>query len=114
MITPPRGAYDELTPFANVIISGSMPSLSMANQSPLLRKPAITSSATSKMPYFFVISLTPLRYPFGYTYTPLEPGTDSMKSAAIFSGPSCIIWYSSLLRKCFVASSSESNLISYP
>ena len=88
MITPPSGAYELLTPFANVIISGSTSSLSIANHSPLLRKPAITSSATKRIPYFFVISLTPLRYPFGYWYTPLLPGTDSMKSAAIFSGPS--------------------------
>src|SRR3989440_1927052 len=70
MITPPRGTYPELTPFAKVIRSGTIRQLSTANHDPVRPKPVITSSAISTIPNLSHSRRTPWRYPWGGTRTP--------------------------------------------
>ena len=50
-MTPPSGAYAEVTPFANVRRSGTTPNSSLPNHAPRRPKPLITSSAHSSTPY---------------------------------------------------------------
>ena len=57
--TPPRGACPAVTPLAKVIMSGTTPNRSDANQWPTRPKPVMTSSATSRMPCRSQISRSP-------------------------------------------------------
>ena len=50
MTTPPRGWYAEVTPLAKVIMSGTTPLRSLANQWPKRPNEQMTSSATSSTP----------------------------------------------------------------
>ena len=57
-IIPESGMYPELIPFAIVIMSGLIPYVSEPNQLPVLPKPHITSSTTTRMSYLLQISWT--------------------------------------------------------
>jgi two-component system chemotaxis response regulator CheB len=55
----PSGRYDDVRPFAIVIKSGTVSQCWIANHFPVRPKPAITSSATSRMSWWSQISRTP-------------------------------------------------------
>ena len=50
LVNPPAGTYPEFTPFANVMRSGTTPSWSNANHSPVRPNPAMTSSRIRSTP----------------------------------------------------------------
>ena len=51
-ITPPMGTVPDVTPLANVIMSGSTPYRSAAKLVPMRPNAVITSSKISRMPCF--------------------------------------------------------------
>ncbi len=57
--TAPSGRYELVRPLAIVIRSGVTSQLSTANHFPVRPKPAMTSSATIRMPWRSQISRTP-------------------------------------------------------
>ena len=63
--TAPSGRYDEVSPLAIVIRSGTTPQWSTANQRPVRPNPAITSSATIRIPFRSQISRTPCEVAVG-------------------------------------------------
>ena len=59
--TAPSGAYDDVSPFAVVMMSGTTSQWFTANHSPVRPHPHITSSAIIMMPYRVHSSRTPCR-----------------------------------------------------
>ena len=57
--TAPSCTYADVRPFAIVMRSGTTPQWSTANQRPVRPKPAITSSAISRMPFRSQIARRP-------------------------------------------------------
>ena len=76
-------------PLAVVMRSGTTPSSSQANQSPLRQKPLCTSSAMNRMPLSRHHCASAGRKPRGGTMNPPSPWIGSMMTAAQFSSP---IW----------------------
>ena len=101
MATAPRGRYEEVRPLAMVIRSGTVFQCSIANHLPVRPKPAITSSATIRMPWRSQSSRTPWMYPSGGIRMPLVPTIVSRKIAAMVCGPSYMITSSRPLKALF-------------
>ncbi len=80
-------------PFAVVIRSGTTPSWSQANQSPVRQKPVWISSAMNRMPCSRHQSARPARNPSGGTMNPPSPWIGSITTAATRLSPTCAwIW----------------------
>ena len=71
--TAPSGAYDDVSPLAVVMRSGTTFQWSTANHSPVRPQPHITSSAIIWMPNRVQSSRTPCRYPSGGIRMPFVP-----------------------------------------
>lgn len=91
-------------PFAVVIRSGTTPSWSQANQSPVRQKPVWISSAISSTPLSRHQSATRVRKPSGGTTKPPSPWIGSMMTAAVFSSPT---WACTWAANCANASSAQ-------
>ena len=78
-------------------MSGLMLKVSEPHIFPVLPKPQITSSATSKISYFSRTFWTFEKYDLGGIITPPAPITGSAKKAATVSGPSLRIKFSNSL-----------------
>ncbi len=68
-----------------------------ANHSPVLPKPAITSSAIHKIPYLSQIFLKPSKYPGVGAMIPAVPTTVSIAIAAIVAGFHSLVGLSAVL-----------------
>jgi hypothetical protein len=80
-------------PLAVVIRSGTTPSRSQANQSPVRQKPVWISSAMKTMPLSEHQAATAGRKPAAGTTKPPSPWIGSMMTAATFSVPTwTAIW----------------------
>ncbi len=77
-------------PLAVVIRSGTTPSCSQANQSPVRQKPLWISSAMNRIPCCAHQSAIRLRYPAGGTMKPPSPWIGSMSTAAVFCSPTWV------------------------
>src|SRR5229473_3045185 len=83
-------------PLAVVTRSGTTPSWSEANQSPVRQNPVWISSAMSRMPCSRQNSASPGRKPSGGTMKPPSPWIGSMMTAATLSSPTCV-WMSPVI-----------------
>ena len=80
-------------PLAVTIRSGTTPSWSHANMSPVRAKPVCTSSATKTTPFARHHSASAGRNPGAGSMNPPSPWMGSMTTAARFSAPTCFsIW----------------------
>ena len=75
-------------PFATVMMSGTTPSCSTANQRPVRPKPVMTSSAIISTSRSSQILRTAVSQPMGGMTKPPEEITGSMITAETVSGPS--------------------------
>ena len=82
-------------PLAVVTRSGTTPSCSQANQSPVRQKPDWISSAMNTMPCSRQNSASPGRKPSGGTMNPPSPWIGSMMTAATLDSPTWV-WISDL------------------
>jgi hypothetical protein len=76
-------------PLAVVTRSGTTPSCSQANQSPVRANPVCTSSATNTMPLRRQYSASPARKPGAGTTNPPSPWIGSITTQATFPAPTC-------------------------
>ena len=76
-------------PFAVVMRSGTTPSCSLANQSPVRQKPDWTSSAMKRIPCSVHHSDTRRIHPSDGTMNPPSPWIGSRITAAVFCSPTC-------------------------
>ncbi len=74
-------------PLAVVMRSGTTPSCSQANRSPVRAKPVCTSSAMNTMPLALANSARPGRKPSAGTTKPPSPAIGSIRMAATWSAP---------------------------
>ena len=77
-------------PLAVVIRSGTTPSWSQANQSPVRQKPVWISSAISRIPCSRQNSATERSHPSGGTMKPPSPWIGSMITAAVLDSPTWV------------------------
>ena len=91
------GIYDDVICLDKTIKSGLIPYNSQANLVPVLPKPLITSSAMIKISYLLQTACIFFQYPSGGTIRPPAPMTGSPINAAIVSGSSFKISFSSSL-----------------
>ncbi|CAB4569848.1 unannotated protein [freshwater metagenome] len=84
-----------MSPFATVMMSGSIPNRSEPNIEPKRPNPVTTSSAIIKTSYFFKTFWIAGKYSFGGTITPPAACNGSAMKAATVSGPSLRIKASS-------------------
>ena len=90
-------------PFAVVIRSGTTPSWSEANQSPVRQKPVWISSAMSRMPCSAQNSATRRSQPAGGTTKPPSPWIGSMMTAAVLLSPTWVCTTSTKASKAWSA-----------
>ena len=76
-------------PLAVQIRSGTTPSWSQANQSPVRQNPVWISSAINNTPLDEHHSASAARYPLGGTMNPPSPWIGSMITAATLDSPTC-------------------------
>ncbi|CAB4842151.1 unannotated protein [freshwater metagenome] len=86
-VTAARGRPPAI-PFAVAIKSGTTPSSSLANITPVRAKPVWTSSAIKTMPFSVANLDSPGKKPLGGTINPPSPWMGSITMAAIFFAPS--------------------------
>ena len=91
-------------PLAVVTMSGTTPSCSQANQSPVRQNPVWISSAMNTIPFSRQNSASPGRNPSGGTTNPPSPWIGSMIRAATLSSPTWV-W----IRLLTVASASAAH-----
>ena len=77
-------------PLAVVTRSGTTPSWSLANQSPVRQKPDWISSAMKTMPLAFAQAASAGRKPGAGTTKPPSPRTGSMTMQARLAAPTCL------------------------
>ena len=88
-VTPASGRPPAM-PFALVIRSGTTPSCSQANQSPVRQNPVWISSAMKTMPCSAHQDATCARNPGAGTMKPPSPWIGSMSTAAVFCSPTWV------------------------